>query len=84
MGSVSDITQPDAVRQAMAEYDRIGKDDRLRKYGYGTATKYFLKDDGKLYDSKAIVGVAYQRALRVEEYERDGECAVADSSKNGG
>ena len=59
MGAISDITQPDAVKQAMAEYDRIGKDDFLRKYGYGTATKYFLKDEGKLYDSKAIVGVAY-------------------------
>ncbi|HXJ41563.1 MAG TPA: hypothetical protein VNH18_19960 [Bryobacteraceae bacterium] len=43
----------------MAEYDRLGRDAFLKKYGFSKANRYFLTDRGKLYDSKAILGVAY-------------------------
>ena len=40
----------------MAEYDRLGQDRFLEKYGFGAARSYWLVIDGKTYDSKAIVG----------------------------
>lgn len=43
----------------MAEYDSLGRDEFLRKYGYGRALRYFVRDGDARYDSKAIYGVAY-------------------------
>ncbi len=40
------------------EFDALGRDQFLQKYGYGSATEYFLVFNGKKYDSKAIAGVA--------------------------
>ncbi|GGV52314.1 hypothetical protein GCM10010293_64710 [Streptomyces griseoflavus] len=56
--TLNDITRP-AVLQAVAEYDRIGRDAFLEKYGFGPSRSYLLEIDGKVYDSKAIVGVAH-------------------------
>ena len=50
------------MRQAVAEYDRLGQDEFLAHYGFGRATAYLLIVDGKAYDSKAILGVAYRLA----------------------
>jgi len=47
------------VLQAVAEYDRLGQDRFLEKYGFGAARSYRLVVDGKTYDSKAIVGAAH-------------------------
>jgi 5-methylcytosine-specific restriction enzyme A len=47
------------ILQAVAEYDRLGQDRFLEKYGFGTARSYRLVVDGKTYDSKAIVGAAH-------------------------
>jgi hypothetical protein len=57
-----DPVQPHHVRQAAAEYDRLGRDDFLANYHFGPATAYLVILDGKSYDSKAILGVAYQLA----------------------
>lgn len=54
-----DPVQPDHVRQAAAEYDRLGPDEFLARHGFGPAVAYLLILDGKRYDSKAILGVAY-------------------------
>ena len=54
-----DPVQPRHVRQAAAEYDRLGQDEFLARHGFGLATAYLLILDGKRYDSKAILGVAY-------------------------
>jgi 5-methylcytosine-specific restriction protein A len=43
----------------VAEYDRLGPDRFLEKYGFGAARSYWLVVDGKTYDSKAIVGAAH-------------------------
>jgi hypothetical protein len=48
-----------SVVRACAEYDRLGQDGFLAEYGFGEATVYLLKYKGRLYDSKAIVGVAF-------------------------
>lgn len=54
-----DPVQPDHVWRAAAEYDRLGPDEFLARYGFGPAVAYLLILDGKRYDSKAILGVAY-------------------------
>jgi len=48
-----------SILQAIDECDQLGRDTFLKTYGYGPAQSYFLVHDGKKYDSKAIVGVAY-------------------------
>ena len=48
----------DAVLQAMREFDELGRDAFLEKYGFWHAKYWFLVQDGKEYDSKAIYGVA--------------------------
>jgi hypothetical protein len=53
------VTSADAVRAAMAEFDRVGRDAFLEQYGYGKALTYFIREGGNSYDSKAIYGVAY-------------------------
>lgn len=56
--SLTLLTSPEAVRQAIAEFDALGREAFLEKYGYGPSDHYFLRLDGRLYDSKAIAGVA--------------------------
>lgn len=53
------LTSPQAVKEAMAEFDRLGREAFLANYGYRRAREYFLLMDGKRYDSKAIAGVAH-------------------------
>lgn len=48
----------EAVLRAMEEFDRVGRQEFLDRYGFGEARRYFLEYNGKQYDSKAIVGVA--------------------------
>jgi hypothetical protein len=42
----------------MEEYDRIGRDEFLEKYGFGRAKWWYILHAAKQYDSKAIVGAA--------------------------
>ena len=56
---LSDLTDPDAVRRALREFDEIGRDHFLAKYGFAKSRSYFLIADGRAYDSKAIVGAAH-------------------------
>jgi putative restriction endonuclease len=55
---LGDITA-DGVRQAMAEFDELGRDAFLAKHGFGKAREYFLIAEDRRYDSKAIAGVAH-------------------------
>lgn len=54
----SRVTRAD-VRRAIEEYDRLGQDQFLAEHGFGRATAYLLIHNGRSYDSKAILGVAY-------------------------
>jgi 5-methylcytosine-specific restriction enzyme B len=56
--SLADI-QAEAVAQAVDEFDRLGRDTFLRKYGYRKSKRYLLRLNGSFYDSKAIVGAAH-------------------------
>jgi hypothetical protein len=55
---LSDLSERKAVLQAMAEYDQLGRDAFLARYGYGPARSYLIVHNGTRYDSKAVAGVA--------------------------
>ncbi|WP_210213859.1 MULTISPECIES: HNH endonuclease [unclassified Mesorhizobium] len=56
--SLSDLTRS-AVELAIAEYDEIGPERFLEKYGFAKARKYFLVIGNREYHSKAIAGAAH-------------------------
>lgn len=53
-----------SVLAAIREYDALGRDAFLAKYGYGRSNRYVLVHRGRKYDSKAILGVADGYARR--------------------
>src|SRR5664279_3970289 len=57
--ALSDVTDRGAVLAAIGEHDLIGREEFLRKYGFGPARRYILVHDGRRYDSKAILGAAH-------------------------
>ena len=57
--SLNELTSRQAVLDAVAEFDCLGRVAFLSKYGYGAARQYFLQIDSRMYDSKAIAGVAH-------------------------
>ena len=57
--SLSDIRSKQPVLDAIAEFNRLGRDRFLEKYGFGHSRSYWLVHDGRQYDSKAIVGAAH-------------------------
>ncbi|GAB7553341.1 hypothetical protein NRB_28470 [Novosphingobium sp. 11B] len=79
--SIALLSKPEAVQAAISEYDELGRAAFLDKYGFRPARSYFLEHDGRLYDSKAIVGVAVGKehprrgALRSDEFS-GGEATV--------
>ncbi|MFI7247260.1 HNH endonuclease [Micromonospora chalcea] len=60
------------VLAAISEFDRLGRDEFLATYGFGQARSYYLEFDGRLYDSKAIMGYAHGesagRRLRYDDF----------------
>lgn len=53
------LTSRTAVEDAIAECEALTRDVFLKKYRYKRSRLYPLEYDGKTYDSKAIVGVAF-------------------------
>lgn len=76
-----------AVRQAIDECDRLGRDAFLERYGFARAKDYVLVVDGKDYDSKAIAAVANKwapggrRALTTQDNISGGNADVATKLK---
>lgn len=56
--TLSDIDRPGVLR-AIEEFDQLGRDAFLKQHGFGRSRAYYLRHGGKLYDSKAIIGVAH-------------------------
>jgi hypothetical protein len=52
--TLSDIKSRKAILDAVDEFNRIGRDTFLAKYGFRRARRYFLHYGGQLYDSKRI------------------------------
>jgi predicted restriction endonuclease len=69
--ALSDLDR-EMVLAAIKEYDQLGRDAFLERYGYREARDYFIIHNGRRYDSKAIAGVAHRgvdgRALRAAEF----------------
>lgn len=57
--ALKDITSRQAVLDAVAEYDRLGQVEFLKRYGFGRAREFYLVVNDRQYDSKAIVGAAH-------------------------
>jgi len=74
--TLSDIDQA-AVLRAIEEFDHLERDAFLQKYGFGRSRAYFLRHGGKLYDSKAIIGVAHG-------YSGDGRSTLSAAQFTGG
>ena len=77
---VNQVSSRKAVLAALAEYDQLGRDRFLAKYGYGRARKYQLLHEGREYDSKAIAGVAFGKQFSttaLTPYELSGGLASA-------
>jgi MrcB-like, N-terminal domain len=78
---LSELTDQNAVLSAIREYDALGSEAFLAKYGYAPARKYRLVHNGRKYDSKAIAGAAFgfqfpdRGALRSDEFS-GGEATV--------
>ena len=77
---LSRLTDPSAVRLALDECRRLGRDVFLAKYGFERARKYFLVVDGELFDSKAVLGAAFGfvdgRALGPDDFSGGDRSAV--------
>lgn len=56
--ALGDVSRDD-VLAAIAEYNRLGQQAFLDKYGMGKATSYLLRQGGNDYDSKAIFAAAH-------------------------
>lgn len=65
---ITSIKNRSSILSSIKEYDKVGKDNFLNKYGYKDSRKYYLSYNGKEYDSKAIVGVAFQYEYPTEPY----------------
>lgn len=73
--SLADITSS-AVQSAINEFDDLGREAFLAKYGFADAKRYWLLQDGRRYPSKAIAGVAHKYI--------DGEAILGSNSFTGG
>jgi MoxR-like ATPase len=49
----------ESVHSAIAEFDRNGRDETLKRHGFRRALDYVVVHDGRKYDSKALYGIAY-------------------------
>ena len=59
MLGIIEITDREAVISAIAEFDDIGQEAFLHKYGFNRSRSYLLEFNGSRYDSKAILAAAY-------------------------
>jgi hypothetical protein len=62
--TLADRTDPEAVHDAIAEFEARGPDAFLSKYGFKLARDYFLVVDGKRYDSRPSRASPQARAHR--------------------
>lgn len=54
-----DVTSRAAVESAMREYDEMGRESFLTKYGFKRSTKFVVVHNRREYDSKALLAAAH-------------------------
>lgn len=71
---IREVTDRNAVLDAIDEFEVVGRDAFLSKYGFGPARTYVIEYTGKRYDSKAILGAAhgYQHGSPLGSHEFSG------------
>src|SRR5207237_10630379 len=69
--------RPEHVLRAIPQFDTMGREAFLARYGFRRSRGYMLERDGRLYDSKALLGAAYQWAS-------DGSTPLTYDKFNGG
>ncbi len=74
--ALSTLTEA-GVLAALAEFDELGRDAFLARYGFRKSKSYFLVRNGQRYDSKAIAGVAVA-------FSQPGTDALSASAFSGG
>ena len=57
--TLANLTDGQAVEQAIREFDQLGRDAFLAKYGFGGARGWLLVRGDQEYDAKAIAGAAH-------------------------
>jgi putative restriction endonuclease len=57
--ALADLSDPAAVVRAIEEFDAIGREAFLERYGFGPARQFFVGYYSRHYDSKAILGAAH-------------------------
>jgi hypothetical protein len=55
----TELSSRDAVLKALKEFDALGREPFLSKYGFGRSARYVLEHDGRQYDAKAVIGAAH-------------------------
>ncbi|MFF7393171.1 HNH endonuclease signature motif containing protein [Streptomyces scabiei] len=79
--ALADITGSE-ITKAIEECDRLGRERFLRTHGFKRSRRYLLSHNGRLYDSKAIVGAAHgylldQAPLEAKAFSGGADHAVA-------
>ena len=54
-----DVTR-EGVEKALREFDRIGRDAMIAKYGGRPSTRWHIEHEGKYYDQKLVLRAAHQ------------------------
>lgn len=57
--AVQDLTQRDAVLEAIVEFDKLGRSAFLARDGFSVSRKFFLTYESNCYDTKPIVSAAH-------------------------
>ena len=60
--ALEDITDKDMVERALKEFDRLGIDAMLEKYGGGPSTRWYVRFEDKCYDQKLVLRAAHELA----------------------
>jgi 5-methylcytosine-specific restriction enzyme B len=81
MPRASDVTSRNAVLAAIAEFDEIGRDAFLNKYGFGPSREYVVVENGRQYDSKALLGAAYSHQFGGAESLRSDDFSGGDETR---
>ena len=81
--SLSLLSKPEAVRAALQEFDTLGRERFLKKYGFGESNVFLRLANGRRYDAEPILAAAVGKEhpargpLRPDEF-RASPDAVAD------
>lgn len=76
-----DVTERDAVLDAIDEFDSLGRTAFLAQYGFGPAQNYIVEYTGRQYDGDALIAVAHGhqhgRPLTSRDLPADGGTAMS-------